>query len=282
MIVQIIGLGLIGGSLCKAIRRSTAHTVLGMDKDPSVVRKALAQGAIHAEGSIATLAQADLTAVCLYPEAAVEFLTAHRNKFRKGGLVCDVCGVKAAVVGAVSGPLAEAGVRFVGCHPMAGREFSGFDYAREDLYDGASFILTPDDRTDPAAVEELAAFARSIGFGQTVTASPEEHDVIIAATSQLAHVVSNAYIKSPTLRREAGFSAGSYLDLTRVAKLSEGMWTSLFLLNKGPLLHELDILLANLRQYRDALAAEDAAALCDLLKEGRVLKEEDLRKTGKM
>ena len=275
MKIQIVGLGLIGGSLCKAIRRRTGHTVLGMDRDPAVLQKALEQGAIHRAGTPETLAEADLAVICLYPEATVHFLLEHREKFRKGGIACDVCGVKAAVVEAVSGPLAEAGVRFVGCHPMAGREFSGFDYAKEDLFDGASFILTPVAETDPAAVEALSAFARSIGFGQTVTASPEEHDAVIAATSQLAHVVSNAYIKSPTLRREAGFSAGSYLDLTRVAKLNEEMWTSLFLLNKAPLLYELDTILTHLAQYRDALAAGDANSLRALLREGRELKEAD-------
>ena len=181
------------------------------------------------------------------------------------------------MVKAASGPLNRLGVRFVGCHPMAGREFSGFDYARADLFDGASFILTPDEHTDPSAVAELEAFARSIGFGQTVTASPEEHDRIIAATSQLAHVVSNAYMKSPTLQKEAGFSAGSYLDLTRVAKLNEEMWTSLFLLNREALLYEVDTIMEHLSQYRDALNRQDAPGLRELLKEGRLLKEADSR-----
>ena len=275
MKVQIVGLGLMGGSLCKAIHRSTSHEILGMDLDPETVRKALEQGAIDGIGTVETLAEADLVMVCLYPEAAVQFLLENQKNFRKGGLVCDICGIKSAVVKAVSGPLSSLGVRFVGCHPMAGREFSGFDYAVSDLFDNASFILTPDEWTDPAAVEELSEFARTIGFKQTVTASPEEHDQIIAATSQLAHVVSNAYIKSPTLRKKAGFSAGSYLDLTRVAKLNEEMWTSLFLLNREALLYEVDTIIENLAQYRDALAREDAPALRELLKEGRLLKEAD-------
>lgn len=280
MKIQVIGLGLIGGSLCKALSRGGVHRVLGMDIDPETVRKALISGAIQEEGTAATLKEADLAVVCLYPEGTIRFLLEHREDFKKGGIVCDVCGVKAAVVHAAAGPLREAGVRFVGCHPMAGREFSGFDYAREDLFDGASFILTPVEDTDPSAVAELAALARSIGFGRTVTASPEEHDRIIAATSQLAHVVSNAYMKSPTLREEAGFSAGSYLDLTRVAKLSEEMWTSLFLLNKEPLLYELDTIIGHLARYRDALAAEDADLLRALLRKGRELKEADLRRHG--
>ena len=277
MKIQVVGLGLMGGSLCKAIRRYTDHTVLGMDLDEKTLEKALEQGAIHEIGTAETLSEADLAIVCLYPEGTIRFLLDNGERFRKGGLVCDICGVKSAVVKAASGPLNRSGVRFVGCHPMAGREFSGFDYARADLFDGASFILTPDEHTDPSAVAELEAFARSIGFGQTATASPEEHDRIIAATSQLAHVVSNAYMKSPTLQKEAGFSAGSYLDLTRVAKLNEEMWTSLFLLNREALLYEVDTIMEHLSQYRDALNRQDAPGLRELLKEGRLLKEADSR-----
>ncbi|MGI5856954.1 MAG: prephenate dehydrogenase [Candidatus Merdivicinus sp.] len=280
MIIQVIGLGLIGGSLCKTIKKRTSHTVWGMDRDPAAVQKAQAAAAIDAAGTTETLSEADLSIVCLYPEGTVSFLLEHRNHFRKGGLVIDVCGVKGAVISAAAGPLRDSGVRFVGCHPMAGREFSGFAYARDDLFDGASFILTPVEETDPAAVEEVRSFARSLGFGKTVLSTPEEHDRIIAATSQLAHVVSNAYIKSPTLRHQAGFSAGSYQDLTRVAKLSEEMWTSLFLLNREALLYEVDTIIGSLAQYRDALDAGDAAGLKALLREGRELKEEDLERTA--
>ena len=269
MKIQVVGLGLMGGSLCKAIRRYTDHTVLGMDLDEKTLEKALEQGAIHEIGTAETLSEADLAIVCLYPEGTIRFLLDNGERFRKGGLVCDICGVKSAVVKAASGPLNRLGVRFVGCHPMAGREFSGFDYARADLFDGASFILTPDEHTDPSAVAELEAFARSIGFGQTVTAPPEEHDRIIAATSQLAHVVSNAYMKSPTLQKEAGFSAGSYLDLTRVAKLNEDMWTELFLENPDNLVSEIDTLMENLKLYRNAIASGDSETLRALLKDGR-------------
>ena len=157
---------------------------------------------------------------------------------------------------------------------------SGFDYAKDDLFDGASFILTPTRETDPAAVETLRALALDLGFGKAVVSTPEEHDRIIAATSQLAHIVSNAYIKSPTLRHQAGFSAGSYQDLTRVAKLSEEMWTSLFLLNREALLFEVETIIGHLSQYRDALAAGNAPELKELLREGRILKEEDIERTA--
>ena len=160
MVIQIVGLGLIGGSFCRAIRRSTDHTVLGMDISTKTVQQALREGAIHAEGTAATLKTADLVIVCLYPEQTISFLLEHREDFRKGGIVCDACGVKTAVVDAVSGPLNRSGVRFVGCHPMAGRELSGFGASKADLYDGASFILTPIAETDPDAIAFLEEFAR--------------------------------------------------------------------------------------------------------------------------
>ena len=274
MIIQVIGLGLIGGSLCKTIKKRTSHTVWGMDRDPAAVQKAQAAAAIDAAGTTETLSEADLSIVCLYPEETVSFLLEHRNHFRQGGLVIDVCGVKGAVISAAAGPLRDSGVRFVGCHPMAGREFSGFAYARDDLFDGASFILTPVEETDPAAVEEVRSFARSLGFGKTVLSTPEEHDRIIAATSQLAHVVSNAYIKSPTAELHKGFSAGSYKDMTRVAWLAPEMWAELFLENKDFLMAELDTLMANLRQYQDAMVHNDLPGLVRLLDEGRKRKEE--------
>ena len=280
MKIQIIGLGLIGGSLCKTIRKRTDHIVLGMDLEEQAVRKAIECNAIHREGSVETLKEADLVIVCLYPEKTISFLLEHREDFGKGSVVADVCGIKEAVVSAAAEPLRKSGVRFVGCHPMAGREFSGFDYAQDDLFDGASFILTPVEDTDPDAVKLLEDLARELGFGKTVLSTPREHDRIIAATSQLVHVVSNAYIKSPTLRHQAGFSAGSYLDLTRVAKLSEEMWTSLFLLNREALLYEIDTLQRHLSEYRDALAAQNTDALKSLLREGRILKEEDLARNN--
>ncbi len=276
MTVQVVGLGLIGGSFCRTLKRRTSHVVLGMDRDPETLKKALDAGAIDRVGTAETLAEADAVIVCLYPEGTVSFLLDHQNDFRKGGIVFDVCGVKSAVVDAVSDTMQRAGVRFVGCHPMAGREFSGFDYAKDDLFEGASFILTPDSKTDLSAVEEIRDLAEALGFGRVVVSTPEEHDQIIAATSQLAHVVSNAYIKSPTLRHQAGFSAGSYQDLTRVAKLNEEMWTSLFQLNRKALLFEVDTLIGSLTQYREALEAGDAETLQALLREGRELKEADL------
>lgn len=273
MNIAVIGLGLIGASFCKTLTVKTDHRVFGVDIQPETVRKAEQLGMIERGIAPSELGKMDLTIVALYPEDAIRFLLQHTGQFKRGSIVIDACGVKAKVVRAVDGPMAAAGVRYIGAHPMAGREFSGIDYATADLYNGASFILTPTENTDPTAVEILSTLALELGFGKIVTASPEEHDRVIAYTSQLAHVVSNAYIKSPTLKQESGFSAGSFKDLTRVAKCNPGMWTSLFLDNRNALLTEIDTLLQHLAEYRQALAERDADTLFALLKDGNDRKE---------
>lgn len=281
MKIAVIGLGLIGGSFCKAITKYTGHTVLGYNRTLATAQKALAEGSIQQIITLDELDQADLTIVCLHPVQTIAFLLDHKEDFAKGSIVIDASGVKESVLEAVDRPLKEAGVRFVGCHPMAGREYSGYDYTLDSLFIGASFILTPTSLTDPAAVDVVEQLAKEVGFGQTVRATPQEHDEIIAATSQLAHVVSNAYIKSPTLQKEAGFSAGSFLDLTRVAKLNEDMWTDLFLMNRKALLQEIDYLQQAIGQVRDALDTKDADTLKALLREGRLRKEESIARHQK-
>ena len=211
--------------------------------------------------------------IALYPEDAILFLLRYQNFFKKGSIVVDTCGIKAKVVHAVDLPMKQAGIRYLGTHPMAGREFSGIDYSLSDLYKGASFIITPTCYSDPEAVKTLSDLMLKIGFGKVVTATPEEHDQIIAYTSQLAHVVSNAYVKSPSLKLEKGFSAGSFKDLTRVAKCNPQMWTSLFLDNKDALLSEIDCIIARLSEYRAALHEENSFYLQSLLQDGNDLKE---------
>lgn len=276
MKIGVVGLGLIGGSLCKTIRKNTPYTCYGLDKDAETVDKALRDGAICARLEPDCLCEMDLTIVCLHPRQTIAFLCEHADLLRPGSIVTDVCGVKQSVVEAVEGVLTQAGVRYVGAHPMAGREFSGYDYTTDSLFRGASFILTPTEASDPEAVETLRAFAIELGFGRVVLATPQEHDEEIAFTSQLAHVVSNAYVKSPRLLSQSGFSAGSFQDLTRVAKLDEHMWTDLFLMNRPALIQEIDTIIGHLSEYRAALKAEDENTLCELLRDGRILKEKSL------
>ena len=277
MIIAIVGLGLIGASFAKALRQVGGHTILGVEKNPEVSKKALEQRVVNRIIGPDGLVDADLTLAALYPEDTIAFFLQNIKCLKKGSIVADTCGIKAKVVDALDAPLTEAGIRYVGTHPMAGREFSGIDYSLADLYQGASFIITPTPRTDQSAVKTLSSLALEIGFEKVVSASPEEHDQIIAYTSQLAHVVSNAYIKSPTLKLEKGFSAGSFKDLTRVAKCNPEMWTSLFLDNREALLCEIDYLTARLSEYRAALAEENPVVLQRLLQEGNDLKEWSLK-----
>lgn len=273
MNIAVVGLGLIGGSICKSLKKNTFHHIMGLDNDKNTIEKAVAAGAIDEEITPDRLSEANLTIICLYPEGIMNFVRINSNNFKKGSIVIDSCGVKKRIVDFCTPVLKEKGVIFVGTHPMAGREFSGFDYSTDSLFNGASFIITPLEDTPSIAVDLLSTLAGSIGFGKAVISTPEKHDQVIAYTSQLAHVVSNAYVKSPSVLDFNGFSAGSFLDLTRVAKLNEGMWTSLFLSNKDALVYEIDQILTNITQCRDAIANEDADRLRELLKEGRILKE---------
>lgn len=276
MIITVAGLGLIGGSFCKAIKNKTEHTVLGYDINPDVVENALRDGSI--DGKCDDLSVSDLTIVCLYPDATKKFITENAENFKKDSIVIDSCGIKKTVVDAVDDILRKNDVIFIGVHPMAGREFSGYDYSIPTLYDGASFIMTPSEDTPEESLRVVETLAKDIGFGKIVKTTPENHDSVIAYTSQLAHIVSSAYIKSPTLRNECGFSAGSFKDLTRVAKLNEDMWTGLFLQNKEPLLFEIRTIIEKLEEYYKALDENDSDVLRELLREGRILKEESLAK----
>lgn len=273
MNIAVIGLGLIGGSMCKSLKKHTFHHIMGMDTNRETVSKALEQGTIDEEIKEDRLKEANLTIICLYPEAICEFVRKNADKFKKGSIVTDTCGVKKAIVDSCSPVLEENGVLFVGTHPMAGREFSGFDYSTDTLFDNASFIITPSENTPQIAIDLLSTLAGSIGFGKVVVSTPEKHDQVIAYTSQLAHVVSNAYVKSPSVLDFNGFSAGSFMDLTRVAKLNEDMWTSLFMCNKEALLNELDHIIKSVSEYRDAIQSGDCGQLRSLLRDGRILKE---------
>ena len=278
MEIAIVGLGLIGGSIAKAIRKFTPHTVLGFDTDEQVMYKARLLDAIDAELTDERLSICDWLIVATRPMAAVEFVKRHAALIKKGATVMDVCGVKRCVCQPLWELAEQNGFTFIGGHPMAGREVGGFDHASADLFRDASMILTPQKGADIMLLERLKKFWCELGFSGVTVTTPENHDRVIAYTSQLAHIASSAYIKSPTALDHIGFSAGSYKDLTRVAKLDPEMWTELFLENREPLLRELDGLIERLSQYRDTLATADGAKLRGLLAEGRDQKLEADRK----
>ncbi|NLI21498.1 MAG: prephenate dehydrogenase [Clostridiales bacterium] len=278
MEIGIVGLGLIGGSVAKAIKKYTTHTVLGLDTDEQVLYKARLLDAIDAELTDERLSICDWLIVATRPGDAVGYVEAHAALLKPGATVMDVCGVKREVCEPLWRVAEARGFTFIGGHPMAGREVSGFTNASADLFKDASMILTPGKGADMALLERLKKFWCALGFAGVTVTTPENHDRVIAYTSQLAHIASSAYVKSPTALDHIGFSAGSYRDLTRVARLDPDMWTELFLKNREPLLGELDGLIGRLAEYRDALAARDAAGMRALLAAGRDQKLEADRK----
>lgn len=273
MNIGIAGLGLIGGSLAKGIKENTGHTVFGYDIDENVIKKALLCEAIDDTLSSSTLPSCDIILIALYPGLCVEYVRRHAHEFASNTLVVDCAGVKRAVCDPI-GQIAKAyDWQYIGGHPMAGREHSGFNHAQGDLFQNASMILTPDAQITLETRAKLKAFFLEAGFASVRFTTPDEHDSMIAYTSQLAHIVSGAYVKNPLSRQHKGFSAGSFQDMTRVARLNECMWTELMMDNADLLVPSLDDLIMRLTQYRDALARKDEDALFELLKEGRIMKE---------
>lgn len=352
MNIGIAGLGLIGGSMAKAIKKYTWHQVYGFDTNEDVMRQALADGNIDGVLDEKSLADCDLLLPALYPAAAVAYIKSCIPYMKKGLVIIDLCGVKKAVMHPVEALKLPEGVLYFGGHPMAGLEKSGYAYAKPDLFKGASMIIVPVKRAQddagactakkhsegngsrdgaasakllvpeeasasetekaeeisreagtlvaplkgaepqvqflgersekPAfkaedaqaeALRVIEPFFLSLGFANITLTSAEEHDRVIAFTSQLAHVVSSAYVKSPTALKHYGFSAGSYKDLTRVARLNEEMWTELFLDNAESLTEEIDGIISHLRDYREAIASHKRAELRELLRVGRERKE---------
>lgn len=273
MNIGVAGLGLIGGSIAKAFKHDTPDTVFGYDRTRSVVEKALLMEAIDHELDEDTIGICDYIIVAMYPQASVDFIKKNCGKFRKDAVVMDISGVKKHVCDQLWPVAEEHGFTFIGTHPMAGIERSGFDNSTHRMFNNASIVIVPPEGTDDRLLARLTKLWGSIGFTNVEITTAENHDRIIAYTSQLAHVASNAYVKSKTALDHKGFSAGSYKDLTRVAYLNEGMWTELFLENRDNLLAETECLIGNLQQYADALRNNDADTLRQLLMEGRLQKE---------
>jgi len=278
MNIAIVGLGLIGGSFCKAIKKYTDYQCFGLNRNPNVISAALNDKSIDKEIKAANLNEADIVIICLYPKQIIEFATENINNFKKGGIVIDAGGIKTEIYEELHPVFKNSGVDFIGSHPMAGREFSGYDYSQADLFKNASFIVTPYPKTPVEKINIIKDLTQKLGFGKFVVTNPHEHDRIIAYTSQLAHIVSNAYVKSPTIESKAGFSAGSFLDLTRVAKLNEDMWSSLMMLNKEFLTVELKKIIDNLNEYLISLENGDKDYLFNLLRDGRIIKEKSEEK----
>ena len=272
--VGIVGLGLIGGSLAKAYAAAGDARVLAFDTDEAVLSFAQLAGAVHGVLTKENVGSCDILLVAVYPQAAIRYIRENAPYFSKTGVVMDCCGTKREVCEACFPIATEHGFTFIGAHPMAGKQYSGFKYAKENLFRGAPMVLVPPVYDDIALLARAKQLLAPVGFGRISVTTAAEHDSMIAFTSQLAHVVSNAYIKSPTASQHKGFSAGSYKDMTRVAWLNADMWAELCLDNRDNLIRELDGLTEALSQYREALENNDFASLRQLLQEGKERKEE--------
>ena len=273
MTVGVAGLGLIGGSLAKAYK-TAGHEVLGWNRSRSVLDFAMLSGDVDGELNEENVSRCDLVLVALYPEAAIAFIRRMAPYFGTRPVVIDCCGTKRTVCEACFPLSAEHGFTYIGGHPMAGSHNSGYKYAHATLFRGAPMVLVPPVYDDIELLGRVKELLLPALFGSFSVTTAEKHDAMIAFTSQLTHMVSNAYVKSPTAASHKGFSAGSYKDMTRVAWLNPGMWAELFLENKENLLFELDCLSSSLAAYKEALEKDDKEALVRLLAEGTKRKEE--------
>ncbi|MGI6336030.1 MAG: prephenate dehydrogenase [Eubacteriales bacterium] len=274
MNIGIVGLGLIGGSAAKAYKEQEGNKVYAFDTDKTVFGYAKISGAVDGILDKESLKLCDCVLIALYPKDAIEYLKKTAPDIKKETIVIDLCGVKRSVCEECF-PLADQyGFTFVGGHPMAGTQNSGFKASRASLFAGASMLLVPPRRDDIRLLDRIKKILAPLGFGKFVVTTPELHDEMIAYTSQLAHVVSSAYAMNPAAQNHKGYSAGSYKDLTRVAKLNVAMWTELFMANRDNLAMHLEQLIAALEEYKTALSEGNEAKIAELLEKGRAAKQE--------
>ena len=273
MKVGILGLGLIGGSLARTYTKN-GHLVLAAEKNESILEFAQLAGVVSGKLDKNTIPECDLILLAIYTGGSMQWLTEHAPLIRRETLVMDCCGIKTEICACGFAMAQQYGFTFIGGHPMAGSHYSGFKYSRSNLFQGAPMVLVPPVFDDPMLLEWAKEMLKPCNFGSFSVTTAEKHDELIAFTSQMPHIVSNAYIKSPTAQVHKGFSAGSYKDLTRVAWLNPQMWAELFLSNKENILSELSYYIESLQQYKNAIEADDEQALIQILDEGRRRKEE--------
>ena len=273
MNVGILGLGLIGGSLARAYALE-GHTVYAIQRNESMLSFAMLAGAVHGKLNEETIPKCDLILLAIYPDGSATWLEKNAHLISRNALVLDCCGVKQEICSRCFPIAREYGFTFVGGHPMAGAQFSVFKYSRANLFEGAPMVLVPPVFDDIALLQRVKDALKPCHFGFFSVTTAQEHDKMIAFTSQMPHILSNAFIKSPTALKHKGFSAGSYKDLTRVAWLNPQMWAELFLENRDNVLFELDYYIESLKQYQQAIRDNDMDALVRLLDEGKKRKEE--------
>lgn len=278
--IAVIGLGIMGGSIAKALKKTDKYYVIGYNRTEEITKRALADGAIDEIWDGVSQIDADITILAVNPNVTFKLFETLPSLLKKGSILTDICGVKAEVVKMGEAVCKDKGIFFIGGHPMAGRERNGYDYSTEDLFFNRSYIFTETPNSDKETLNKLSQMALDIGCSDVTITSPEYHDKMIAYTSQIPHILAGAYMNSPTSATHKGYSAGSYHDVSRVASVDENLWSQLFLSNKDNLLYEIDILIRNLQDYKEAVARNDQSRLSGIIKTGRILKERDIIVNG--
>lgn len=272
MNICIVGMGIIGGSYAKALKKYTDHFVIGLNRSEEPLLEAFRCNAIDEIGTPQSLKNADVVILCVYPQAAIDFIEKNGEYISKDAIVVDTAGIKSLICPQLDKLSKKFGFKFVGGHPMAGKEKNGFSASDADLFCGASFLLV-ECGADNKSVDTIADLMLSLGFGGIKKTTPQEHDRMIAYTSQLPHVLACSYVMSPCCLNHRGFSAGSYRDVSRVANINATLWSELFLENKEPLCEELEILIQNINSIKNAIESEDKERLIKLLDRSRKVKE---------
>ena len=272
MKIAVVGMGIIGGSFSKALKKYTNHYIIGINRTQSVLKRAFEEKAIDEIGDERSLSAADIVILALYPQAAVDYVKEYGGYIKKGAVVTDSSGIKREICPQMIELSKKYGFEFVGSHPMAGKETNGFESSEAELFKGASYIITPCEASD-TAVAALSDLAMEMKFASVKISNPEEHDRMIAFTSQLPHVLACAYVLSPCCPNHKGFSAGSYKDVSRVANINAKLWSELFLENREPLIKELDTLIGNIHAITDAVKSNDKKKIEQLLEAAHKVKE---------
>lgn len=277
--IAIIGLGLIGGSMAYRLCGFNGGKVIGYDTNAAICKSAAERGAVAdiAQNVGSAIDGADLVIIATYPDSVAKIVKQNSDKFKKGAVITDICGVKSRISKEICSAVPD-GVFYVGSHPMAGKEVEGFDNAEPTLFDGCGFIIVPTEKSDDKSIELVSSMARHLGAARIAVNTPEDHDSIIAYTSDLMHISASALCLDFNENMNLAYTAGAFRDCTRIAMINPKLWTELFLENAEHIVTEIDRFSASLNKVRDAIANGRADRLFDLLSTVRANKTDILKR----
>lgn len=275
MEITIVGLGLIGGSMALALRKMNPRKIWAIDVDQIILEEAYVQGIIDGGSSDGAdiLRHSDLVVMCIYPGLAIQFMKENMANFKSGAVITDTGGIKGKIVREIWKVLRED-LDFVGGHPLAGKECSGFRHASADLLMGANYLVTPVEKNKKESIAIVEKMICSMGCQKPIYMSPDKHDEIIALTSQLPHLIATALMNSSSYYDTDKLIGGSFRDATRVAQMNVRLWSELLVENKGNILTQIDIFMDNITRMKDALTRGDEDSLIQLLNKGNQARQQ--------